>query len=51
MGKKTTMLMILDGFGFNENPEGNAIAEANGGQIVDYEERVCPCCGARMYKE
>lgn len=21
------------------------------GRIVDYEERLCPCCGARMYKE
>ena len=29
MDKKLTMLMILDGFGKNENEEGNAIAMAN----------------------
>ena len=29
MDKKTTMLMILDGFGINENEEGNAIKMAN----------------------
>lgn len=29
MDKKVTMLMILDGFGVNENKEGNAIALAN----------------------
>ena len=29
MDKKTTMLMILDGFGINENPEGNAVKLAN----------------------
>ena len=29
MGKKLTMLMILDGFGINERTEGNAIALAN----------------------
>lgn len=28
MSKKTTILMILDGFGLNENPKGNAVAEA-----------------------
>ncbi|MBQ9519001.1 MAG: 2,3-bisphosphoglycerate-independent phosphoglycerate mutase, partial [Firmicutes bacterium] len=28
MSKKTTVLMILDGFGINENKEGNAIATA-----------------------
>ena len=27
--KKVTMLMILDGFGYNENVEGNAVALAN----------------------
>ena len=27
--KKVTMLMILDGFGYNENKEGNAVALAN----------------------
>ena len=29
MDKKVTMLMILDGFGINENEEGNAIKLAN----------------------
>lgn len=29
MDKKLTMLMILDGFGKNENEQGNPIAEAN----------------------
>lgn len=29
MDKKTTMLMILDGFGINEKEEGNAIKMAN----------------------
>ena len=28
MGKKVTMLMILDGFGKNPNKEGNAVANA-----------------------
>ena len=28
MSKKPTVLMILDGYGLNENPEGNAIALA-----------------------
>ena len=28
-GSKPTVLLILDGFGINENPEGNAIAMAN----------------------
>ena len=29
MDKKTTMLMILDGFGINERTEGNAVKLAN----------------------
>ncbi|MBO5488601.1 MAG: 2,3-bisphosphoglycerate-independent phosphoglycerate mutase, partial [Eubacterium sp.] len=29
MSKKTTVLMILDGYGLNETTEGNAVAEAN----------------------
>lgn len=29
MGKKPTVLMILDGFGLNDNKEGNAVAIAN----------------------
>ena len=29
MDKKTTMLMILDGFGINEKEEGNAVKMAN----------------------
>lgn len=29
MSKKTTVLMILDGFGLNEKSEGNAVAQAN----------------------
>ncbi|MCR5771067.1 MAG: 2,3-bisphosphoglycerate-independent phosphoglycerate mutase, partial [Butyrivibrio sp.] len=28
-GSKPTLLLILDGFGLNDNPEGNAIAMAN----------------------
>ena len=41
MGKKTTMLMILDGFGFNDNPEGNAIAGAKKPNI-DKLMMTCP---------
>ena len=29
MSKKPTVLMILDGFGLNQNPKANAVAEAN----------------------
>ncbi len=29
MDKKTTMLMILDGYGINENAEGNSVKLAN----------------------
>ena len=29
MDKKVTMLMILDGFGINENPQANAVAMEN----------------------
>ena len=29
MGKKVTMLMILDGYGINEKEEGNAVKLAN----------------------
>ena len=29
MNKKLTMLMILDGYGINENKKGNAISIAN----------------------
>ncbi len=29
MSKKTTMLMILDGYGINEREEGNAVKAAN----------------------
>ena len=29
MGKKPTVLMILDGFGLNDKSEGNAIAQAD----------------------
>ena len=28
MSKKTTVLMILDGYGLNSKVEGNAVAEA-----------------------
>ena len=28
MSKKTTVLMILDGFGLNDKTEGNAVAQA-----------------------
>ena len=27
--KKPTVLMVLDGYGLNDNPKGNAIAMAN----------------------
>ena len=29
MSKKPVVLMVLDGYGLNENAEGNAIAQAN----------------------
>ena len=29
MGKKPTVLMILDGYGLNAKTEGNAVAQAN----------------------
>ena len=29
MSKKPVVLMVLDGYGLNDNPEGNAIAMAN----------------------
>ena len=29
MSKKPVVLMVLDGYGLNENPEGNAVAMAN----------------------
>jgi len=41
MSKKLTMLMILDGFGINENKQGNAIAEANTPNI-DKLMKTCP---------
>lgn len=35
MSKKPTVLMILDGYGLNENAEGNAVAHANSPVIND----------------
>ena len=29
MAKKPVVLMVLDGYGLNDNPEGNAIAMAD----------------------
>ena len=41
MDKKTTMLMILDGFGINENENGNAVKLANTPNI-DKLMKTCP---------
>ena len=42
MSKKPTVLMILDGFGINENPEANAIAMANT-PVIDGLMKDYPC--------
>ncbi len=42
MEKKTTVLMILDGFGICERTEGNAIALANT-PVLDALRKKCPC--------
>ena len=41
MDKKVTMLMILDGFGNNSNPKGNAVQMANTPNI-DKLMKTCP---------
>lgn len=41
MTKKPTVLMILDGYGLNSNPEGNAVAEANT-PIIRQLMKECP---------
>jgi 2,3-bisphosphoglycerate-independent phosphoglycerate mutase len=41
MSRKPTVLMILDGFGLNDNPEGNAIAQANT-PVLDDLMKNCP---------
>ncbi|MBR2744151.1 MAG: 2,3-bisphosphoglycerate-independent phosphoglycerate mutase [Clostridia bacterium] len=41
MGKKTTMLMIIDGYGINENEKGNAVKAANTPNL-DKLHRTCP---------
>ena len=41
MDKKLTMLMILDGFGINENEKGNAVKLANTPNI-DKLMKTCP---------
>jgi len=41
MSKKTTVLMILDGYGLNEKAEGNAIAEAKT-PVMDKLMAECP---------
>ena len=46
MKDKLTMLMILDGFGINENENGNAIKAANTPNI-DKIMKTCPTC--KMY--
>ena len=42
MSKKTTVLMILDGFGINDKTEGNAIKQANTPTIDKIVEKY-PC--------
>jgi 2,3-bisphosphoglycerate-independent phosphoglycerate mutase len=41
MSRKPTVLMILDGFGLNDNPEANAIAMANT-PVIDDLMKNCP---------
>lgn len=41
MGKKPTVLMILDGYGLNDKAEGNAVAEANT-PVMDKLMAECP---------
>lgn len=41
MSKKPVVLMVLDGYGLNENPEGNAIAMANT-PVMDRLMKECP---------
>ncbi|MCM1497647.1 MAG: 2,3-bisphosphoglycerate-independent phosphoglycerate mutase [Clostridium sp.] len=41
MSKKPVVLMVLDGYGLNENPEGNAIAMANT-PVMDKLMKECP---------
>ncbi len=41
MSKKPVVLMVLDGYGLNENPEGNAIAMANT-PVMDKLMAECP---------
>ena len=41
MSKKPVVLMVLDGYGLNENPEGNAIAMAKT-PVMDRLMAECP---------
>ena len=41
MAKKPTVLMILDGFGLNENPKMNAVAQAKT-PVIDHLMATCP---------
>ena len=41
MSKKPVVLMVLDGYGLNENPEGNAIAMAKT-PVMDELMKTCP---------
>ena len=41
MSKKPVVLMVLDGYGLNENPEANAIAMANT-PVMDRLMKECP---------
>ena len=41
MSKKPVVLMVLDGYGLNDNPEGNAIAMAKT-PVMDKLMKECP---------
>ena len=43
MSKKPTVLMILDGYGLNENKEANAVAEAKT-PVMDKLMKEYPFC-------
>ena len=52
MAKKPVVLMILDGFGINDNPKANAVAAAKkpvlDGLMKDYPSRTLPGICARI---
>ena len=45
MSKKTTVLMILDGFGLNDKTEGNAVAQAKKPNIDALMRGISVCKG------